>query len=86
MTTSGTVIATARAERGLHRPSPGNKPTRPPTSTDNTVTWNRATHLGVPCSQPTDTVYRTTITPAVTVAVLDDKRIGRDRELRHLSR
>ena len=45
-------------------------PTLPSTSTDNTVTWNRATHLAF-LQQPTDTVYGTSISPAVTVQVLD---------------
>ena len=45
-------------------------PNAPSTSTDNTVTWNRATHLAF-LQQPTDTVYGTSISPAVTVQVLD---------------
>jgi VCBS repeat-containing protein len=40
------------------------------TSTDDTVLWDRATHLAF-VQEPTDTVYGSTIAPAVTVAVLD---------------
>ena len=68
MTISGTVIATIPANRATDLAGNNNTAS---TSTDNTVTWNRATHLGF-VQQPTNTVYRSTITPAVTVAVLDD--------------
>ena len=67
MTTSGTVIASipASVATGLT----GN-PNAVSTSTDNTVTWSRATHLAF-LQQPTDTVYGTSMNPAVTVQVLD---------------
>ena len=68
MTISGTVTATIPAGRATDLAGNNNTAS---TSTDNSVTWNRATHLGF-VQQPTDTVYRSTITPAVTVAVLDD--------------
>ncbi len=68
MTISGTIIATIPANRATDLAGNNNAAS---TSTDNTVTWNRATHLGF-VQQPTNTVYRSTITPAVTVAVLDD--------------
>ncbi len=68
MTVSGTVTATIPAGRATDLAGNNNTAS---TSTDNSVTWNRATHLGF-VQQPTDTVYRATITPAVTVAVLDD--------------
>ena len=55
-------------------------PNAPSTSTDNQVTWSRATHLAF-LQQPTDTVYGNSINPAVTVQVLDDERRPRDREL-----
>ena len=59
MTTSGTVIASIAA--GVATDLAGND-NAASTSTDNTVTWNRATHLGF-VQQPTDTVYRSTIAP-----------------------
>ncbi len=68
MTISGTVVATIAAGRATDLAGNSNTAS---TSTDNSVTWNRATHLGF-VQQPTDTVYRATISPAVTVAVLDD--------------
>ncbi len=68
MTISGTVVATIPA--GVATDAAGNL-NFASTSVDNTVTWNRATHLGF-VQQPTDTIYRSTIAPAVTVAVLDD--------------
>ena len=67
MTTSGTVVATIAASRATD--IAGNNNTAS-TSTDNTVTWDRATHVAF-VQQPTDTVYGSTITPAVTVAILD---------------
>ena len=67
MTTSGTVIASIGA--GVATDPTGN-PNVASTSTDNTVTWNRATHLAFQ-QQPTDTSYGSTITPAVTVRILD---------------
>ena len=67
MTTSGTVIATIAA--GIATDLAGNANVAS-TSADNTVTWDRATHVGF-VQQPTDTVYRSTIGPAVTVAILD---------------
>ena len=67
MTTSGTVTVAIPA--GVATGGTGN-PNAPSTSTDNTVTWNRATHLAF-LQQPTDTVYGTAIDPAVTVQVLD---------------
>ena len=68
MTISGTVVASIAA--GVATDLAGNANVAS-TSTDNTVTWNRATHLGF-LQQPTNTVYRATISPAVTVVVLDD--------------
>ncbi len=68
MTISGTVIATIAV--GVAADLAGNGNTAS-TSTDNTVTWNRATHLGFG-QGPTDAIYRSTISPAVTVLVLDD--------------
>ncbi len=68
MTISGTVVASIAA--GVATDLAGNANVVS-TSTDNTVTWNRATHLGF-LQQPTNTVYRATISPAVTVVVLDD--------------
>ena len=67
MTTSGTVVASIAASRATD--TAGNNNTAS-TATDNSVTWDRATHLGF-VQQPTDTVYGSTISPAVTVAVLD---------------
>ena len=67
MTISGTVIATIAATVATDLAGNNNAAS---TSTDNTVLWNRATHVGF-VQQPTNTVYRSTITPAVTVAVLD---------------
>ena len=67
MTTSGTVIATIAANQV--QDLAGNNNTVA-TFTDNSVTWDRATQLGF-VQQPTDTVYLSTITPAVTVAILD---------------
>ena len=67
MTTSGTVVASVAAARATD--IAGNNNTAS-TSTDNTVTWNRATHVAF-VQQPTDTVYGSTIAPAVTVAILD---------------
>ena len=67
MTTSGTVIASISA--GVATGLTGNA-NAASTSTDNTVTWSRATHLAF-LQQPTDTVYGTSISPAVTVQVLD---------------
>ena len=67
MTTSGTVIASIPA--GVTTGLTGN-PNAASTSTDDTVTWNRATHLAF-AVQPTDTVYGANISPAVTVEVLD---------------
>ena len=69
MTISGTVIATIAGRAGRPTSPATTTPRRPRPTTP--VTWNRATHLGF-VQQPTDTVYRSTITPAVTVAVLDD--------------
>ena len=68
MTTSGTVIATIAANRVLDLAGNNNTAS---TATDNNVAWDRATHLGF-VQQPTDTVYHSTISPAVTVAILDD--------------
>jgi hypothetical protein len=67
MTTSGTVIASIAA--GAATDTAGNASIAS-ISTDNTVFWDRATHVGF-VQQPTDTVYRSTIAPAVTVAILD---------------
>jgi VCBS repeat-containing protein len=67
MTTSGTVVAGIPAASVV---DPAGNPSSASTSTDNTVMWDRATHLGF-VQDPTDTVYGSTIAPAVTVAVLD---------------
>ena len=67
MTISGTVVASIAA--GVATDTAGNANVAS-TSTDNTVLWFRATHVGF-VQQPTDTIYRSTITPAVTVAILD---------------
>ncbi len=67
MTTSGTVTVDIPA--GVATGQTGN-PNAPSTTSDDTVTWNRATHLAF-LQQPTDTVYGTSISPAVTVQVLD---------------
>ena len=67
MTVSGTVVATVAA--GVATDAAGN-PSTVSTSTDNTVTWSRATQLAFQ-QQPTDTVYGSTIAPAVTVRILD---------------
>jgi hypothetical protein len=67
MTTSGTVVASIAAASAVD--AAGN-PSTASTSSDNTVTWDRATHLAF-VQHPTDTVYGSTISPAVTVAVLD---------------
>ncbi len=68
MTTSGTVIATIAAARATDLAGNNNTAS---TSTDNTVTWDRATHLAFQ-QQPTDTVHGSAISPTVTVAILDD--------------
>jgi hypothetical protein len=67
MTTSGTVVASIGP--GVATDTAGNANTVS-TSTDDTVTWNRATHVAF-VQQPTDSVYRATISPAVTVSILD---------------
>ena len=67
MTISGTVVASIAAAVATDTAGNGNAAS---TSADNTVLWFRATHVGF-VQQPTDTIYRSTITPAVTVAILD---------------
>ena len=67
MTISGTVVASIAAAAATD--TAGNDNTAS-TSADNTVLWFRATHVGF-VQQPTDTIYRSTITPAVTIAILD---------------
>ncbi len=67
MTISGTVIANIAA--GVATDVAGNANTAS-TSVDKTVTWNRATHLAFQ-QQPSDTLYRSTISPAVRVQILD---------------
>jgi hypothetical protein len=67
MTTSGTVVATIAASRATDLAGNNNTAS---TSTDNSVAWDRATHVAF-VQQPTDTVYGSTIAPAVTVAILD---------------
>jgi hypothetical protein len=54
LTTSGTVVATIAA--GVATDLAGNN-NAASTSTDNTVTWDRATHLAF-VQAPTDTIYR----------------------------
>ena len=66
MTTSGTVVASIGA--GVATDTAGN-PNTASTSTDNTVA-DRATHVAF-VQQPTDTVYRSTISLAATVSILD---------------
>ncbi len=68
MTTSGTVVATIAASRATDLAGNNNAAS---TSTDNTVTWDRATHLAFQ-QEPTDTVHGNLISPTVTVAILDD--------------